>query len=296
MTKVVLNGSSDWIEGDKSPSISLTREGRKTTREFIIPTNGDYSILDTFMSECIPTYNPPGQWPVSGVKLYVESVDLEPFSAIQKNGESEPLFYAGTFPQYDEWTATVKYAPLPYTPKREEDPPGPQPLLYNLERNWVVGADAMTLPGSRLFYEGEVKPIGDESIASVLRINTTGHVFTKHHMRPTSIPWVKIKACNNHCNQSNFSSTHALFPNVDAQTLLFQGVQIGVRFTSNGEFENTTTFTFLERTAVYDGTKVTWNHLYDATDKVFKRVYRKPSSEGPLYETVSNSDIEAMFA
>jgi len=293
MSQVVLGGSNEWREIGASPHGKLNRAGRDVTRKFQIDDPGDYTAVERFITECFPPFSAPGRYP--GVfNLRVDDVDIQPMGAIAKTNEGTPKKTMG-FPSYAAWEATVKYSPLPYQGKQDGQPDNPKPLLDNLERNWGIGADAMTLPGSRLFFQGDAKPVGDESIAAVLRIDTISHMFTKHHMRPINIPWDAIRECNNRVNASTFSISNDLFPGVDAQTLLFRGVQITNRAASNGEIENVVAFTFMERTAVYDGIRVTWNHLYDATTTTFRRIFRDSAHTKPLYETVANSKIEEMF-
>lgn len=296
MARVVVRGSNKWRElthPDKSMRASLSRDSRRVTRSFVIESpNGSYDNINQFLNECRPPFSPPGQYPIIGAQLFVDTVDVEPFSGVKLDDDGQPEQSLG-FPAYTAYKATVTYSPLPYQPK-DEDQPSPNPFLDNLEITTDIGAEAMTLPGSSMYWEGEDTAIGSESVASAIRIDTINYRITKHHQRPVQIPWSVIRDVNNTVNASDFGITSPLFAGVKRETLLFRGAQVSIKFSGDGTIENSITYNFSERTFRHKGDLVTWNHLWDGRkDKLkFSKIYSQSSTAGQTQGLYSTSSIQ----
>lgn len=300
MARVVIGGSNNWRElthPEKSMRASLTRDSRRVTRVFIIESpDGSYDNINRFLNECRPPFYPPGQYPVVGAQLFVDTVDVEPFSGVKTDEDGEPEQSLG-FPAYTAYKAVVTYSPLPYQPK-DEDQPNPNPFLDNLEIVTDIGAEAMTLPGSAMYWEGEADKIGNESVASAIRIDTINYRMTKHHQRPVQIPWDTIRTVNNTVNATDFGIASPLFAGVKRETLLFRGAQVSIRFSGDGTIENSVSYNFSERTFRHNGQLVTWNHLWDgrANQNNFKKIYTEPSTGTQNQSIYSTSTIQEFLS
>ncbi|MAT51494.1 MAG: hypothetical protein CMK32_09960 [Porticoccaceae bacterium] len=300
MAQVVEGGSNGWVEVGGHPDLSMklvmSRTTRSITRVFMIESpTGVYDEVNAFLAECRPAFSPPGKYPILGVQLYVDTVNIEPYGAVGKDDLGKPVQING-FPSYESFKATVTYTPLPYQPKNPNQP-SPDPLLDNLEIVANVGAEAMSLPGSQLYWAGGTKVTNDPTVAASIRIDTIDYQITKHHLRRTDIPWDAIRTINSRVNEAAFSDSHPIFPGVKQESLLFRGAQISIRFSGDGTIENSLTYNFSERTATHDGVDVSWNHLYDsqAGQQKFRKVYKDSANNKPLYSTSTQSEIEAIF-
>ena len=136
MAQVVEGGSNGWVEVGGHPDLSMklvmSRTTRSITRVFMIESpTGVYDEVNAFLAECRPAFSPPGKYPILGVQLYVDTVNIEPYGAVGKDDLGKPVQING-FPSYESFKATVTYTPLPYQPKNPNQP-SPDPLLDNLE-------------------------------------------------------------------------------------------------------------------------------------------------------------------
>lgn len=274
----------------------LTRTSRKVTRHFIIEDpRGGYDAINEFLNECRPPFSPPGRYPVLGAQLFVDTVDAKPISGVRLDNDGKPTKSQG-YPSYTAWSATVTYAPLPYQPSNSGGQPNPTPLLDNLEITTSVGAEAMTLPGSSLYWVGDPKPIADAPLSAPVRISTTQYNITKHHFRFGRIPWDLIRQLNSCVNAAAFSSLHPVFPNVKQETLLFNGAQISIRASGDGTIEYSVGYSFTERSATYAGVDITWQHLWDRVTKSFRRVALDSGGANPLYTTKSTTLFDNLLS
>lgn len=297
MARVVYGGSDKWREDTSKHSMQaqLTRTSRKVTRHFIIEDpQGGYDAINEFLNECRPPFSPPGRYPVLGAQLFVDTVDAKPISGVRLDNDGRPTKSQG-YPSYTAWSATVTYAPLPYQPSNSGGQPNPTPLLDNLEISTSVGAEAMTLPGSSLFWSDGTE-IADAPLSAPIQISVTQYSITKHHFRYGRIPWDTIRSLNSKVNAGAFNSQHPIFPNVKQETLLFNGAQISIRASGDGTIEYSVGYQFMERAGVFDGTDITWSHLYNRNTKTFDKVYRDDAQTKPLYSTSSTNDFDNLLS
>ena len=169
-------------------------------------------------------------------------------------------------------------------------------LLDNLEITTSVGAEAISLPGSSLFFEGEPKSIPDAPLSAVVRVSMTQYQITKHHFRYGRIPWSLINSLNSTVNAGGFPSTHPIFPDAAQETVLFNGAQISIRASGDGTIEYSVGYAFMKREGTFAGESLTWNHIYDRATNEFRKVYYDVANTQPLYSSSSTNDFDNLLS
>jgi len=286
MVRAVAGGIDTYIEDadSLSPSGSVTRDTRRIERTLIVnedvgednePTQ---DAINALVNECFPLFKAPGRLPVAGSLLFVDSLDIEPIGgAIGVNGG---------LGAYRAWKAKIVYTPLPYKAPDEDEEAEPSPLDL-LERTWQGGGQYVTLPGTTLYWAGDNKPIGDE-VPATTKMATVLHTFTRHHLELSQIPYDEMKSLVGRVNRTKFASTHPIFPNVEKETLLFEGFNVSHRYTSTGEYDYRLTLNFQERTSE-------WNVCWRREQNSFQKVFTDLANTDTLYYPELNSKFDELF-
>lgn len=291
--RAVLGGLSHYEEATddgRGPRFSMNRQTRKNTRMLIVPGE---AAADALVNECFPPFRPPGQYPIRGYRFFVDSLDIVPMGKAREK--------SGSISVYDKYLATITYSPLPYEADDESSEP---PILDMVERNWDFGGEFQTLPGSRMYWEDEDTPALDESLAATIQIDVISHVFTRHHLQLSDVPFRQIRLNSARVNKVDFPDDHPLFPGVKAECLKFLGAQISYRYASDGTQDYRVTYTWHERNATdttvgeeeeSEPLQLTWQHVYDSRTQKWRKLFHDEDHEKPLHRTVTIAQIESLF-
>src|SRR5690606_17142914 len=193
VVRAVLGGRNVYEEvtdGGRGMRFNMNRQTRKNVRTLLVKSADD---ADRLVNECFPPFSPPGQYPIPGYLFYVDDLSIVPF------GKGKSI--SGDITTFDHYLATITYSPLPYAADSES---GQHPILDMLERNWDFGGEYQSLPGYRMFWEGEDKPAADESVSSTIQINHIVHSFTRHHLHLAQVPFASIRFNSGRVNAADF--------------------------------------------------------------------------------------------
>lgn len=275
LSKVTAAGTQAWeelSEPNKSNTGSYGRSNRSIMRAFRV-AKGD---TVTFFNECYTTTFPGVGAHPTLTNMYVSDVAIDHMPGAEyseTSGVMEPDYYL----------LTVSYAPLETQGDdgSSSDPAAPQDALTG---SIITSTEAMTLPGYGLQWDGlsggeeKIK----EGITPYLIIPTTQ--FTVIKPRQSSIPWAAERANKGRVNANTFWG----YP---PETVLYMGMQMQFRYSTDGSRQYDITHTFSARQIVYKNKVYGWNHQYHEGKKDFYKVkYGKAAETDPdrfIYDPVT---------
>lgn len=300
---LLVYGGSVEVEEVKAPKFRLSEGERIITRDLRIKEPQDppdMSGLDAALDEMFPANTLGGRFP-TGANMFVRSAEIRECS--------KPIHIHSGVAVPKEWEARVTYGPSKFKTPAAGQPPDPTDPLTYLEMQEEIGGEEQTLPGSRLFWPGESKPIGDESVSSSLTIYTNDYLYTRHFYRPTTAFRTLASTLRGTVNAEDFADDHPLFPGVKKYQLLFAGTAVNASFNSDGSRKWSTTVRLSRKSAKEDSGTFGWNHMWDERNRSFRIAYRvrdtrpdgsaepNPQESGnfTLYLTSPNDDFVNLF-
>lgn len=267
LTRVTRDQDAIWqesIDGD-SPEFTRSRTDYSSTRKFIVPV----SQLDLFNSHCFPDlYGPSGQHPVADA-LFVNNWAAKPF---HDNDITE--FYPG-MSSPSLYMITVNYSPYSLDAPKIIDFGSDPTIPYNeLIGNMGFRTEAMTLPGKAFKWETSTVVVKEE-INPVMMIQLMD--FTIATPKTASIPFTAIRDNMGKVNANQFFGGAA-------ETVLYQGTQVGFRFGNDGSRSFELSHQFTEKRIQWDGNIYGWNHFMDPATYKWDRLINRDTNL-PTYTT-----------
>lgn len=274
LTYLTAGGSKTWeelIEPVQSPVGEYTRENRSITRAFRVPI----AQTNALIAECFPTLSIPGQHPVVG-GMYVNKVGFGPMPGelLTENGNhSEPANYL----------VSVTYGPLEIGPFGSQNPPtfDPTQPIDLIIGNISATTEAVSIPKYTLKWDSDDSQCketgtGDEMAAYIIVPRTQ---FTVMLPRQSSIPWAAHRANRGRVNGADFFGA-------EPETVLYVGMQVSYRFSSDGSRQFDIEHSFDEKLINYGTETYGWNHIWNAEAEEWDKPYRGTSgSKKYMYET-----------